>query len=175
MTKALLLGAGAALLLAGAAAAAPQVAKPERGRTADGDGRVSQAEMVQAQRARFARMDADRDGKVTTEELAALKSRRLDDRFARLDADGDGSISKAEFSAAHQARGHHRGGRGGGAGFFAGLDANKDGAVTQAEADAKAQARFAALDKNKDGFVTSDERPSKMGRHGPHGRGGETR
>ncbi|MBC6980962.1 EF-hand domain-containing protein [Caulobacter sp. 17J80-11] len=180
MTKAMLLGAGAALLLVGAAVA--QDAKGPRGRMADtdGDGKISQTEMVQAERARFARLDANHDGKVTKDELEALETRFMDERFARLDTDKNGQISKEEFAAAHEQRaGRWAGRRGVGmggdrmGGMLGRLDTNGDGVVTQAEADAKVQARFAAMDTNKDGFVTSDERPGKMGRHGRGPGGGE--
>ena len=70
--------------------------------------------------ARFARLDANRDGAVTQDELRARSQARKEgrgerreqrqaqrgerraDAFARLDADRDGSISRAEFEARPQ-------------------------------------------------------------------------
>ena len=66
--------------------------------------------------ARMAAFDRDRDGTVTTEELAAAHS----DRFARLDHDHDGAVTMEEFAAPrrnfrrgdgdrHGRHGRHRG------------------------------------------------------------------
>src|SRR3546814_13328405 len=45
----------------------------------------------------FARLDANKDGKLDAADRAAKRAERQAKRFARLDADGDGSISKAEW------------------------------------------------------------------------------
>lgn len=136
----------------------------------------AQAEAGAAQM--FARMDANKDGRID----AADREARHASMFDRLDANKDGQISRQEFDAHHAARtatraergagdraegerGHRMGGRhmgghkdGMGGGMMGMADANKDGAVTQAEATAAALARFDRMDANKDGQVTPEER-----------------
>ena len=78
----------------------------------DGNGSLSAAEMTAAAEQRKAkraermieRMDANDDGEVSQEELAALGEGRRGGGFSRLDADGDGSVTKAEFDAAKDKR-----------------------------------------------------------------------
>jgi Ca2+-binding EF-hand superfamily protein len=65
----------------------------------------------------FQRLDTDRDGRVTREEIDI----RVTARFDVLDADGDGLISRDEFAQRSLAR-------------FAKADADGDGAITQQEA-----------------------------------------
>ncbi|MDO7835672.1 EF-hand domain-containing protein [Sphingobium sp. HBC34] len=145
------------------------------------DGKISKAELTAALDARFARMDADKDGQITQKDRDAMRQQRQDARFVALDTDKNGQISKAEFAAAHQARAdrraelrgpggpdapgrggrfHHGPGRGGmmGHGGFGGMgEANKDGVITKAEFTAGATAMFDRADTDKDGFVTADE------------------
>lgn len=139
------------------------------------DGKISKAELTAALDARFTRLDANRDGKLTKEDRELRQKARLDQRFAALDSDKNGQISKAEFDAGHQARmerreghgkpgmhegrrfGHHGHGKGGmmrGHGFG---DADKDGVVSRAEFMAGPLAMFDKADTNKDGVVTADE------------------
>lgn len=131
---------------------------------ADKDGKISKAEATAAAQARFARMDADKDGQLTLKDREIKRDQRLEDRFAALDTDRNGQISKAEFTAGHEARADRRGGLGGkrwggrrhgGPGPMA--EARKDGVVTQAEFLAGATQRFDKADANGDGFVTAEE------------------
>lgn len=141
---------------------------------ANKDGQVSKAEFTAALDARFTKMDANRDGKLTKEDREITRKARMDQRFATMDANKDGQISKAEFDAAHQARSEHRGGeghgkrfgRGGHHGFGGGMmfgrggmkgEAAKDGVLTRAEFMARPMAMFDKADSNKDGSVTADE------------------
>jgi hypothetical protein len=164
------------------------------------DGKISKAELTAALEARFAKMDVDKDGKLTDKDRDLRHQQRLDERFAALDTDKNGQISKAEFTAGHQARadkrdgkadaagkpdgrgwgkGGHRGpGRGmmrggpGGPGFGPGFgDANKDGSVTKAEFMAGPLAMFDKADTNKDGFVTADEMKAARPQMRDHKRG----
>lgn len=140
------------------------------------DGKVGKAELTAALDARFTKLDANRDGKLTKEDRELGRQARLDERFAALDSDKNGQISKAEFTAGHQTRmgrpdgdgpggredrhfgrGHHGFGKGG---MFRGSghgDADKDGTVTRAEFVAGSVAMFDKADGNKDGFVTAAE------------------
>lgn len=73
----------------------------------DGDGFVSEAEAVEAARARakdrharmVERLDADKDGKLSLQELKP-KGDRGARMFERADADKSGGISQEEFAAA---------------------------------------------------------------------------
>lgn len=126
----------------------------------------------------FAKMDANKDGKLDHVDRAAHQG----EMFDHLDANKDGSISREEFLAAHSRgpggpgeggprgdrggpgeggpRMAHRGGPGGGMGMMMlrMADANKDGAVTQAEFTGAFLAHFDKADANKDGTLTPDER-----------------
>jgi hypothetical protein len=165
MKKSMILGAAAALLMAGAAQAQQPV---RRGADADGDHRISLQEMQVKAAERFARMDANRDGRLTREErqaartqLRAEREQRRGDpaqRFARRDADRDGFLNPAE--AGPRLAPH-----------FAHLDADRNGRLSPAEvqagrqilrgerrqahaADAPGRAR---ADANRDGVITRPE------------------
>ncbi len=45
----------------------------------------------------FAKLDANKDGFITKEEMTAHQQARLDDLFATADTDGDGKLSKEEM------------------------------------------------------------------------------
>lgn len=145
------------------------------------DGTITKAELTAGLEARFAKMDIDKDGKLTQADRDAMRTQRLDMRFAKLDTDRNGQISKAEMAAAQEAKadkradrraeagkpggpegrhwgGRHHGGPGKGGKMMGGRgDANKDGTVTKAEFMAGPMAMFDKADANKDGQVTADE------------------
>lgn len=186
MKKITLLTLGAALI------AVPALAAPGgKMGDADGNGVLTRTE-VQANTAQmFAKMDANKDGKIDATDRAARQAEMQAKRFAAFDANTDGSISKAEWDqhgadraakraehkekrvAAGEAgegkqggmRGHHgkRGGHGmrGGHGGWMKADADGDKAITQAEFQTAALARFDRLDANKDGQVTAEERKAQ--------------
>ncbi|WP_022683798.1 EF-hand domain-containing protein [Sphingobium bisphenolivorans] len=158
---------------------------------ANKDGAVTKAELTTALNARFAKLDANRDGKLDTADRDLLRQQRLDARFAALDTDKNGQISKAEFTAGHQERfgrgdaggrrggpdGHHgRGGHHGlGRGMMFGGSGEAGASVTREQFLARPIAMFDKADTNKDGKVTADEmkaarqamRDSWKGRKGP--------
>lgn len=158
----------AALAIAGTAHAAP-------GGGADRNATVTRAEAQAHATQMFARMDANKDGKLD----AADGEARRNARFDRMDTNKDGQISREEFAANHRparpegaatgqrpdrAEGKHRmGHRGKGRGFHGGgmmrnADANGDKSISQAEFVAAALQRFDSMDANKDGQVTREER-----------------
>ncbi|EPX80798.1 EF-hand domain-containing protein [Litoreibacter arenae] len=95
---------------------------------ADGDGRITEAEMLAHREARFAQADSDGNGLLSRDELqAAAESRRaqrFDRMIERFDTDKDGSLSQAEIAE----MGGERRGRG-----FTRMDADGDGVITKAE------------------------------------------
>ncbi|SNT10777.1 EF hand [Sphingomonas laterariae] len=129
----------------------------------------------------FAKMDLNKDGAVTQQEIQAGRDARMkqraDERFAALDTDKNGQISRAEFDAGrdrkrdgwaerggpggkhHGMRGHHRGGGDHMGGRMFGMaDADKDGKVTLAEATTARLQWFDKIDANKDGTISPEER-----------------
>lgn len=86
----------------------------------DGDGATSKDEMLTAGATRFARLDADKNGKLSEAEISAGPGGRM---LGRADTDGDGSVSADEMKTAATAR-------------FDRLDTNKDGKIDAAEREA---------------------------------------
>lgn len=173
--KITLLTLGAALI------AVPVLAAPGGDRNATQTRAEAQAKAAEM----FARMDANKDGKLDAADRAAKRTEMQAKMFERLDADKDGNISKAEWDqhgadrAANRAergepradagegkrgmRGHH-GKRGGHHDMMMGkADTDGDKAISQAEFQTAALARFDAADANKDGQVTPEERKAQHG------------
>lgn len=179
------------LTLGAALIAVPVLAAPGAGGKADPTVTVTRAEAQANAVAKFAKMDANGDGKVDAADREARRTEMRAKAFERLDANKDGTVSKAEWdqaSADRQAkrgeraekraeagepgkrgpgmRGHHgkRGGHHGMRGGRGGMmkaDANGDKAITAAEFQTAALARFDAADANKDGKVTPEERKAQ--------------
>ncbi|MFO1084513.1 MAG: hypothetical protein U1E21_08125 [Reyranellaceae bacterium] len=145
---ALMLASSAALAAPGDAPApaptSPQPATPapadRGGRAPSGlmrydtnkDGAVDRAEWKAGQEARFRRLDANGDGKLTKEEL-----------FARTP--GANGVLPNDRQAQRQST------------YFLLLDADKDGVVTPAEFMAQADRNFARCDANNDGRIDTAE------------------
>lgn len=163
----LALASAATLALSVGAVHAQVPAKADRG--AD----MTRAQVEQRTAATFARLDANKDGKLDS----ADRAERQDAVFERIDTNGDGSISRAEFDARTDMRAERRaearegdrprrgmmamrGGRGpmGRGQMLQQADADKDGAITQAEFSAAMLARFDAADADKDGRISPEER-----------------
>lgn len=181
-----------ALAVASVTFAGVAIAQPHRGpgpaaggfgilqHDANGDGRLTRAELDAAQKARFDAIDTNKDGAATPEEFKAFRDgqsaeRReefVKTRFAALDTDNNGQISPAEFAApakdrdgrgmrdgrkgGHGGPGLHRAGKRGGGDALPG-DANNDGKISLAEFGARGAEAFARADANKDGVVTVTE------------------
>ena len=97
--------------------------------------------------------------------------------FDRLDADADGELTREELAAAHGRRGHRgHGGFAFFAGLVKGMDDDGDGAISRAELGTKMPIwsdAFTTIDANADGRLERDElRAHARARHGLHeGRG----
>ena len=114
------------LLIAGAACALATSAFAQgmggRNMDANGDGKTDKAEYAASAKMMFDRLDADKDGKITTAELGAMGGGgggggRM---TAGADANNDGAITLAELQAQRGTR-------------FDQLDTNKDGSLSQEE------------------------------------------
>jgi hypothetical protein len=96
----------------------------------DGNGSISRDEWVRDQQT-FDRLDANKDGVLSREELGQAVQQRIrqraDDRWKRLDKDGNGSISREEWPRNPEA--------------FDRLDTNKDGLLTREELTARVASR----------------------------------
>ena len=72
----------------------------------DKDGKISPQEMKASSDARFTAHDTNGDGYISRDEMIAAHQKRVEDRvdaaIKRMDKDGDGKISKAEHEAGAQ-------------------------------------------------------------------------
>jgi len=188
MKKISILSGAALLAVAGGVA----FAQGGPGQRPDRNADVTRDQVVARTGEAFARLDANRDGRVTPDEARAMREQRRTERrarmFDRLDADRDGNISRGEFSQAQGMRGggrrgmgHRRMGMGprpGGPGGPAagppsgGPDGprgrgarmfGEQGFVTLAQMRERALARFDRADANRDGIVTAAERREARG------------
>lgn len=183
MKKTILAIALATTGLAGAASAQPAGPGPDP----MGDKTVTRAEAQAKAGEMFARMDANKDGKIDQADRGAHRAQMFD----RLDANKDGAVSRDEFAAAQKARdGQARPGgegkrgegrmgkRGGGKRGMMMLrmaDTNKDGVITRDEFMAAHGKHFEMTDTNKDGKISPEERKAQaakmrqhMGKRGGH-------
>lgn len=94
----------------------------------------------------FQRLDTNRDGRVSKEELQISIKRR----FGNLDANRDGVISREEFQARKTVAGQS-------APSFEQLDADRNGNLSIPEFSAPVLWRFARLDSDGDGFLSRTE------------------
>jgi len=128
----------------------------------------------------MAMFDADRDGNISLAELRDGSAKL----FRGIDANGDGRVTSDEMRAHHEKlmaahggghMGPPPGGHGGpppggphGPPRFEDLDSDHDGAVTLAEFQAKLEQHFAMFDANKDGVLSHDElQAAHRGMHPP--------
>jgi hypothetical protein len=89
----------------------------------NGDGVTTKDEMLAGAAARFDKLDADKDGKLSAAEIGSAPGARM---LQRADTDNDGMVSKDEMAAATATR-------------FDRMDANHDGKIDAAEREALMQ------------------------------------
>ncbi|MGQ7794374.1 EF-hand domain-containing protein [Faunimonas sp. B44] len=112
-----------------------------------------------AMRGMFEQFDADGDGRITQDEIDAVRG----DRLARFDADKDGALSLEEYQALWLDAMRERMVR-----AFQAHDRDGDGKVTAEEFNARFDRMVERLDRNDDGAIDR----SDMRRSGPRdGRG----
>lgn len=112
-----------------------------------------QALHAERQAARFNRRDADRDGGLSLAEAP----KAIGPHFAHVDADRNNRLSAEELQAARTMMRAARGPKAVKADRVR-VDANGDGAVSRAEFEAHLRVRFARMDADRDGFITRAER-----------------
>ena len=119
-----------------AGAGLSSTAYAQRGPDPWGDATVARADEQAKADERFAALDTDKDGTLSSAEQKAVQGQRgpggPGGGLRRADANGDGTITKDEYIAAQLER-------------FDRQDADKDGKLTKAERDA-ARARFQQRD-----------------------------
>lgn len=124
----------------------------------------------------FDQADADKDGKITKDEVTALMTTRM----TEADTDKDGKLSADELVAMREkAEAAQKAERA--KAMIAKLDSDADGFLTPAEMAAAEgpQMMFDRMDTNSDGALTQDEidtmkaeMQEHMGGHGKHGKHG---
>lgn len=176
MKKYLICGAVAALVLGGGAAFA-EAAKPAKtpAPRAHAAHTPTRAEVQSHLATMFAKLDTNRDGAISKDELSAMEMKRdqkFEQRaqrfdpakmFDRIDLNHDGKITTAEAEAAHSQQAKAKDGQPAKAhaaafsGLFARADTNKDGVITKAEFDTMGQQIKARIEKagaRRDGMAT---------------------
>jgi hypothetical protein len=153
----------------------------------DGNGVVTRDEMRTTETERFQKVDTNKDGRLTLDEIQAAHKERAAKHFADKDANKNGKLERAEvpripdemWTRLDQNKDGtltpdelaNKGGR-----FaehaqkhFQHVDTNSDGAISKDEALAGVDKRFARMDTNSDGVLTQEE----MKAHRGHGKPGE--
>lgn len=108
------------------------------------------------------RFDANKDGKVTQEEIDKVQA----DRFAAANTDGQPGVTLQEFEPAFWAERREMMVR-----AFQRLDADGDGTVTPEEFSGRTGGMVARMDRNGDGALSPEDRG--QGRGWGWGRGGD--
>ncbi len=132
---------------------------------------VTRTDYIKSIDARFNMIDANHDGKISKEEMAAEQQRELqqakvaiakkmEDQFRQLDTNKDGKLSLQEFmAAAPPVRTSETPDE-----LVARLDTNHDGKVSADEFRAPELAKFNRIDTNHDGVVSPEELRAAQGR-----------
>ena len=110
-------------LLVTASVAAAQTARFD----ADGDGRITRREFIDARELRFTRLDRNGDGNIRADDFRGFQAsatvrQRVEQLLADADMNDDGAVSRAEFSVT-------------GTPLFDQADVNADGFVDRTEVD----------------------------------------
>ncbi|MEM6276131.1 MAG: calcium-binding protein [Pseudomonadota bacterium] len=107
---------------------------------ADGNGEITQAELLAHAQSRFQAADANGDGTLSADEMLAARENASSERFERRisrmierrDANGNGVLDFGEFGPSEDRR----------AAMFERLDADGSGGISQAELEAAKEARM---------------------------------
>ncbi len=126
-----------------------------RGEGRQGEGRRGEGRQAPNAEQLFERLDQNKDGKISKDELSAIGERGQ--RFAQADADKDGDITREELQAALTRIREQAGQRFNPEQLFARLDQNKDGKLQKDELPGPLAERLAQADADKDGEITKEE------------------
>lgn len=138
---------------------------------ANGDGKVTKAEITAGRTAEFTAGDANADGYLSFAELQAVFTKTQSDLYAKLDSDGNAALSEAEFTANHPDQDQA-------AKIFGLADSNDDAALSLAEFAAlrpvfgEAIHAFVRMDGDDDDQISKDEylaMPAAPGKGGGQG------
>ncbi len=140
----IIIAAAAIAVVSGLAVSAKAVSKHWAGgmmmrhMDANGDGKVTKAEIMPHLTKKFDRVDVNKDGKVTKAEVGEHVSKRIERRvghvFSQFDANDDGIMTKPELQSQVDKQ-------------FARLDTDKDGEVSRQEMGAFRDAMRAHMRK----------------------------
>lgn len=119
---------------------------------------MPRAKFVSNSEADFARIDANKDGKMSRAEIETYQAASIATRvaarnkalFAELDSDKNGQISATEFAKATPAPKPD-------ASNVLRMDSDKDGSISLAEHRSATLDVFTRIDTNKDGAITAAE------------------
>ena len=100
--------------------------------------------------AAFERMDADKSGDLSLEELVAGGNPRI----TAADTDGDGNVTLEQITASF------KGSDAAAQEFMGRFDTDKDGVISRVEVEARRTSNFKLLDVNSDGKLVKDEMPA---------------
>lgn len=118
-----------------------------------------QGARFQAGGAMLQKADANKDGKLSFEEVSSVLPNLTQERFDRMDRDKDGALSAGEAGGPGAAGGPQPGQ------ILQRADANKDGTVTFEEVQVAfpkmTEERFKRFDTNNDGALTKEDAPPK--------------
>jgi len=146
--KWILLGAGGAVALSAAAAAfalADERHDPMAMFDKDGNGALSLAEVRQGAREMFAKVDTDKDGKLSQDEMLAHHRMMGGPHHGGGGPRAEGGPPPGEGAPPPGGRGPMH------------MDTDGDGAISLAEAQSTLEGHFTRADANRDGSVTRDE------------------
>ena len=128
------------------------------------DRAARRAEFQARAQARFAESDRNHDGRISLAEFQGAADRKLSERFHRLDGNKDGQLTQEELRQAHgqhrERMGERRQARAGGMRKLRALDTNRDQALDRAEIGnrfPRLLEHFDQIDANHDGRITRDE------------------
>lgn len=126
----------------------------------DGDGKITAVEHAEGAKLMFSKMDSNKDGQVTAQEMDAAHATMKDkDHAAARTADASPDMEKMQDKKAYDQTGTGKGmpKEMSSAQKIAVMDTNNDGKLSAAEHAAGAKQMFSKMDADHDGTLTAQE------------------